>query len=100
MPGELTPLNNNQPQPMGLFGPSAVQREIRKEVELAHGRANLAYAMEEARGILANHALEIVGSLSSMEAQLLQVAPLGEARYKLIVDSYAMGAANAINRLR
>lgn len=100
MPGELTPANETPSQAGGLFGPNAVQRQVRRDVELAHGRASLAYATEEARGILANHALEIAGSLSAMETQLLQVAPLGEARYKLIVDSYAMGAANAINRLR
>lgn len=55
---------------------------------------------EEARGYLANQALEIVGALTSLEQQLIQVAPLGEARYKLIVDSYAMGAANTIARFR
>lgn len=100
MTNELTPLPSPLPTSGSPFGASAVQRQIRKEVELAHGRANLAYAMEEARGLLATHALEIAGSLSAMEAQLLAVAPLGEARYKLIVDSFAMGAANAISRLR
>ena len=43
-------------------------------------------------------ALNEVGSLSALETHLLQVAPLGEARYKHIVDAYAMGAARTIAR--
>ncbi len=48
--------------------------------------------------LLTNTALNNVGALSALEQHLIQVAPLGEARYKHIVDSYAMGAAMAIQR--
>ena len=48
--------------------------------------------------VLTNTALNNVGALSALEAHLIQVAPLGEARYKHIVDSYAMGASIAIQR--
>ena len=83
----------------GLF-PSAIERQTRREVERVVGQARVNQLTEEARGYLANQALEVVGALTTLEQQLIQAAPLGEARYKLIVDSFTMGAANSIARFR
>jgi hypothetical protein len=42
--------------------------------------------------------LNNLGALSALEGHLIEVAPLGEARYRAIVDAYALGAAQAIQR--
>ncbi|NQX29532.1 hypothetical protein HQQ81_19485 [Microbacteriaceae bacterium VKM Ac-2854] len=87
----------------GAFGSSGlaqisagIQRQIGREVERMQGRALVADVKEQGRALLTNTALQNVGALSALEAHLIQVAPLGEARYKHIVDAYAMGAAQAI----
>lgn len=82
----------------GLF-PSSVQRVTQRDLERTVGEAQVALVREQARGVLTNEILEITGSLTALESHLIQIAPLGEARYKAIVDSFVMGAANSIARL-
>lgn len=76
----------------------SMQRQASREIERVQGQALVADVKEQGRALLTNTALQNVGALSALEAHLLQVAPLGEARYKHIVDAYAMGAAQAIAR--
>lgn len=75
-----------------------MQRQAGREIERMQGQALVADVKEQGRALLTNTALQNVGALSAFEAHLIQVAPLGEARYKHIVDAYAMGAAQAISR--
>ena len=83
----------------GLAQMSAgMQRQTSREVERVQGQAIVAEVKEQGRGHLTNTALQNVGALTALEHHLIQVAPLGEARYKHIVDAYAMGAAQAISR--
>lgn len=95
---ELAPLG-------GAFSPNGLaqmsgstQRQTGREIERVQAQALVADVKEQGRALLTNTALQNVGSLSALEAHLIQVAPLGEARYKHIVDAYAMGAAQAIAR--
>lgn len=95
---ELAPLG-------GAFSPNGLaqmsgsaQRQTGREIERVQAQALVADVKEQGRALLTNTALQNVGALSALEAHLIQVAPLGEARYKHIVDSYAMGAAQAIAR--
>lgn len=74
------------------------QRQTGREMGQVRSRAVVAATVEQGRGFVAELALNEVGSLSALETHLLQVAPLGEARYKHIVDAYAMGAARTIAR--
>jgi hypothetical protein len=76
----------------------SMQRQAGREIERVQAQALIADTREQGRALLANTALQNVGSLTALEQHLIQVAPLGEARYKHIVDAYAMGAANAISR--
>jgi DNA-binding TFAR19-related protein (PDSD5 family) len=76
------------------------QRQTRREVDRIQSRAVVAKLTEDARAMLANSALEHVGSLTALEQHLITVAPLGEARYREIVDSYTLGAAAEIRRWR
>lgn len=99
-------MNNTDLAPLGgAFGAQglaqmsgSMQRQTSREVERVVGQAIIADTREQGRAVLTNTALQNVGALSALEQHLIQVAPLGEARYKHIVDSYAMGAAQAIQR--
>jgi hypothetical protein len=53
---------------------------------------------EQGRALLAKTALENIGALSALENQLFKIAPLGQERYKMILDAYALGAAQKIMR--
>lgn len=76
----------------------SMQRQTGREIERVQAQALVADVKEQGRALLTNTALQNVGALSALEAHLIQVAPLGEARYKHIVDAYAMGAAQTIAR--
>ena len=75
-----------------------MQRQAGREIEQVQAQALIADTREQGRALLTNTALSNVGALSALEQHLIQVAPLGEARYKHIVDGYALGAASAIQR--
>lgn len=74
------------------------QRQTRREVERVQSSAIVAKLTEDGRALLTHTALEHVGALTALEQHLITVAPLGEARYREIVDSYALGASAAIRR--
>lgn len=76
----------------------SMQRQAGREIERVQAQALVADTREQGRALLTNTALQNVGALSALEQHLIQVAPLGEARYKHIVDSFTMGAAQAIQR--
>jgi hypothetical protein len=95
---ELAPLGGAFSQ-QGLARMSgSVQRQTGREIERVQAQALIADTREQGRALLTNTALQNVGALTALEQHLIEVAPLGEARYKHIVDAYAMGAANAISR--
>ena len=95
---ELAPLGGSFSQ-QGLAQMSgSMQRQTGREIERVQAQALVADTREQGRALLTNTALQNVGALTALEQHLIQVAPLGEARYKHIVDAYAMGAAQAISR--
>jgi DNA-binding TFAR19-related protein (PDSD5 family) len=75
-----------------------MQRQTHREVERVQSRAIVAKLTEDGRAFLTNTALEHVGALTALEQHLISIAPLGEARYREIVDSYTLGASAAIRR--
>ena len=95
---QIVPLAGVSGSTNSLF-PSSVQRATRRELERTVGEALVARTREQARAALTNEVLEVTGALTALESHLLQVAPLGEARYKAIVDSFVMGASNSIIQL-
>lgn len=95
---ELAPLGGAFSQ-NGLAQMSgSAQRQTGREIERVQAQALVADVKEQGRALLTNTALQNVGALSALEAHLIQVAPLGEARYKHLVDAFAAGAAQAIAR--
>lgn len=75
-----------------------MQRQARRELERVQARGMVAKLVEDGRAMLTHTALEHAGALSALEEHCIRVAPLGEARYREIVDSYALGASAAIRR--
>lgn len=55
-------------------------------MERVVGKAIVADTYEQGRALLTNTAMNYVGALSALEQRLVQVDPLGEARYKHIDD--------------
>ncbi|MGF2948223.1 hypothetical protein [Microbacterium alcoholitolerans] len=95
----LVPATGNQMEARQLGSMSlGIQRQVRREIERAQAQAVMAKLHEDARAMLTHTALEHVSALSALEEHCLRVAPLGEARYREIVDSYAIGAAAAVRR--
>lgn len=96
---ELLPTTGSAVGPQGLSSLSlGIQRQTRREVERVQSRAIVAKLTEDGRAFVTHTALEHVGALTALEQHLITVAPLGEARYREIVDSYTLGASAAIRR--
>lgn len=95
---ELAPLGGAFSQQGLAHMSGSMQRQTGREIERVQAQALVADTREQGRALLTNTALQNVGALTALEQHLIQVAPLGEARYKHIVDAYAMGAAQAISR--
>lgn len=98
MSTQITPLIGPRGTSGGLF-PSQVQRSTQRDLEYTLGQALVARAREQARAALTTEILEEVGSLSALEAHLIHIAPLGEARYRAVVDAFTVSSAAAISRL-
>lgn len=94
---ELSPLGGSTSSGLSQLS-LGVQRQTRREVEQVQARAIVAKLTEDGRAFLTHTALEHVGALTALEQHLITIAPLGEARYREIVDSYTLGASAAIRR--
>lgn len=96
---ELLPTTGSAMSPQGFSSLSlGIQRQTRREMERVQSRAIVAKLTEDGRAFVTHTALEHVGALTALEQHLITVAPLGEARYREIVDSYTLGASAAIRR--
>jgi len=71
--------------------PARLERAVRSEIDLVQGRGLVQAARTQAVEYVAHSALRAVEGLTEMETLALQRAPLGDARYKAIVDT-ATGA--------
>ncbi|SDE27438.1 hypothetical protein [Glycomyces harbinensis] len=77
---------------------SRVQREAQREVDREFAAARVEVARVSRRASVAHIALASTAALSNEEALYLQMAPLGDARYKAIVDAFAIAVANEVGR--
>ena len=75
---------------------SGTKLAVRRETSAVVKNVIIANIQENGRAFLTKTALDNVGALSALEAQLTMIAPNGAARYQYIVDAYALGAAQKI----
>lgn len=78
---------------------TGVPREVVRAVHREHGRGLVVAARLDAGAHAARTGLINTAILSKDEEQFIGMAPLGEARYKAIVDAYAIYAAGEVGRL-
>jgi hypothetical protein len=71
--------------------PARLERAVRNEIDLVQGRGLVQAARTQAVEYVAFSALRAVEGLTEMETLALQRTPLGDVRYKAIVDT-ATGA--------
>jgi hypothetical protein len=64
-------------------------REVRQEIDALHQRGLRGAARLNAAAYVTHVAMTYAGQLSAEEARLIQMVPLGEARYQAIVDTFA-----------
>ncbi|MDQ3154025.1 MAG: hypothetical protein M3R63_20680 [Actinomycetota bacterium] len=76
--------------------PARVERAVRDDVALAQGRAIVQAARTQAVEYVAHSALRAVEDLTAMETLALQRNPLGDARYKAIVDTATASLARIV----
>ena len=74
--------------------PALVERAVRDEVALVQGRGIVQGARTQAVEYVAHSALRAVEDLTAMETLAMERNPLGDARYKAIVDA-ATASLNA-----
>jgi hypothetical protein len=75
------------------------QRQLGGHLKQAQVPAQVAAAKIEAAAFATHVALSHAGMLSATETRLLQLAPLGEARYRAIADAFAGYACQEISLL-
>lgn len=95
---EILPTNGRVNELSALPAYPTVERQTRREVALVQSRALIAKLTEDARAAVTHAALEHVGALTALETHLITVSPLGEARYRELVDSFTIAAGAAIRR--
>lgn len=78
---------------------SRVRKEVVEAVLREEGRGLKVAARLEGRAHATRVALFNAAMLSKDEESFIVMAPLGEARYKAIVDAYAIYAAGEVGRL-
>ena len=81
---------STHPIQRGAAVPASRQdRRLARNMQHAQLPAQLAAAKMEAAAFAAHVAIHHAGMLSAAEARLIEQAPLGEGRYKAIVDAFA-----------
>lgn len=101
MAGDLIQSNGNSLPVIGNAGQMAAktEREVKREVDKAAGRAIVNAANIQAAAFVANVALTQLAMLSAQEANLVAQDPIAAARYAGIVDDFTLVARNTMRRM-
>ncbi len=99
MPNELVKRISDDVGITSRVGSPRVPRAIVRAVEDAGHRGLVSAARTQAAGYVTHVALSQVAMLSAEEGRMIQQCPLGEGRYKVIVDTFTGVAAAEIARL-
>lgn len=75
------------------------ERRLSGELAEAQRPAKIATAKIDGAAFATHVAVSHAAALSSLEARLIGIAPLGEARYKVLVDTFVGCAATELSML-
>lgn len=81
-------------------GPARMGRDTAQAVERALSRGVAKAAEVEAAAFVTETGLMYAAKLTGTEELLIRVVPLGEARYKTLVDSFNLVAATKIMEMQ
>jgi hypothetical protein len=73
-----------------------VPRPVAREIAAARSRGEVSTATVHALAQVTHTGLTLAAMLSSEEERLVSMCPLGEARYKALVDQFTAAAAAEI----
>jgi O-acetyl-ADP-ribose deacetylase (regulator of RNase III) len=72
----------------GARTPARLPRDIERRVDTAHGTAVVGAARVNAAAYVTHAALQFTASLTAEESRLIEQVPLGEGRFKALVDNF------------
>lgn len=76
--------------------PARIERAVVEGVAIEHGRGLVQAARVRALEYVSTEALQAVAGLTELETLYLRRSPLGEARYRAIVDTASVAMANIV----
>lgn len=76
--------------------PARLERAVQQGVAAEHGRGLVQAARVRALEYVSTEALQAVAGLTELETLYLRRSPLGEGRYRAIVDTAAVAFANIV----
>jgi hypothetical protein len=85
-------------QPGQLSG--GLARLTKRETDAVVARTEIARTVDQGRALLTASALNNVGNLAALGEQLVRIAPNAAGHYDLLINAYAIGAANQIARFQ
>jgi hypothetical protein len=83
----------------GVVRAGRMPRPIAQQVEAVRYAGMVTAAEIQAAALVTHTALDLVAMLSAQESRLVGMCALGEARYRLLVDSFTGVAAGTIARM-
>ena len=78
---------------------SRVPREVTRQVQREYGRGLVAVARLEVGAFVAHTGMAHITVLSKDEEHYILMSPLGEPRYRLVGDAYALYVAGELGNL-
>lgn len=83
----------------GVAWSGRLPRPVTREIEAARAEGLVTAAHVQAAAYVTHTALQLTAALSAEEGRLVTLCPLGEARYRVLVDNFTGVAAGAISRM-
>ena len=83
----------------GVRAVGRVSRPVAREIAAARGTGEISEAMVRSLGRVTHVAVSLAAMLTAEEERLVTICPLGEARYKALVDQFTAAAATEIARM-
>jgi hypothetical protein len=96
-------LSTNSGEVVRLGGssfPRDLARRTKRQVDLVVAEAEISQAVDQSRALLTSSALNHVGNLTSLAENLAATTPSAAGNLEMLLNAYALGAANQIARIK